>query len=144
MDAYTTGCQPSGGEKMKLAASLLAVFALQAIGFPDRDQLFEDSQGAIDYLVDCLERDSAYEAGLLEHSSFSIEEEGTRDTEGGTRHYFDIAMLEIHTPEGPGDPSTAPVRDRFRVYASGRILYYSPVPGMYIPYKDFLEGRTDL
>jgi hypothetical protein len=62
--------------------------------------------------------------------------------EGEIRDQFDIAIRERHTGKCGGDPHTSPVVDRFRVIrGSGRILWYDPVGGEYVPFDRFLKSR---
>ena len=99
---------------------------------------------ALDYLVESLMADSAYEDSFFETSLFIAEYEDSLTVPGDSSHYFNIAIREKHETGGPGDPLTAPIRDRFKVYTHGRIVYWSAIPGMYIPYDDFLRGITEL
>ena len=106
------------------------------------ETLYIDSTLAITYLSDCLRLDEAYEDGVLETVCFQIEWMGD-PPDSTVRDYTDIAIREL-LDLGVEVDDSLPLLDRFRVYADGWILYYSPIPGFLIPYEDFLLGRTDI
>ena len=129
---------------MSVLLSLLALTVNVSSCSMDHDAMCEDPDGAILYLLESLLADEAYEEpGFLETVVFTIENPD-ENPENEAREYFDIAMREYDVPDSVVDLRTLEVLDRFRVYTSGRILYWSTIPGMYIPYEDFLAGRTDL
>jgi len=103
-----------------------------------------DADTVTGYLITVLTDAMVYEEPFPEHVMFIVENEDSTTCSGSFDHYFDITLREVHTPETGGDPNTAPVIDRFRVYIDGPILWWSPLPGMYVPWEDFLRGRTDL
>ena len=122
------------------------VFALLLIlvaGGEAEKTLCIDLTLAVDYLSDCLQRDEVYEDGVLEAVCFMIEwiDELPDST---ARNYTDIAIRELFDLGVTADDDSLPLLDRFRIYTDGRILYFSPIPGFFIPYEDFLKGRTDL
>ena len=47
---------------------------------------------------------------------------------------IDVAVREKHGEGCPGDPQTAPVRDRYRVERSGAILWYDVAEGDFVGY----------
>ncbi|MEC5196580.1 hypothetical protein GGR75_003112 [Xanthomonas campestris] len=49
---------------------------------------------------------------------------------------FEFAVHERHGDGCPGDPQTSPVRDRFRVQADGRLLWYDVVNGDFVDYAE--------
>lgn len=124
---------------MIFALVLILVAGVQAEA---EETLYIDHTLAIAYLSDCLKFDEAYEDGVLEAVCFMIEwmDELPDST---VRDYTDIAIREL-SDLGMTDDDSLPLLDRFRVYTDGRILYFSQIPGFYIPYEDFLKGRTDL
>lgn len=97
-----------------------------------------------DFLQERLEADSVYSETIGEGLLLFVEYEDSTTSTGEPGHYFRIAIRENHEIGGEGDPNTCPVRDRFKVYTDGRIFWWSPLPGMYIPYCDFIEGVTEL
>ncbi len=117
---------------------MLALFLMLA---PDPQP---DAGTMVDYLADALVREAVYAEPFPENVMFIVEDEDSTTCSGSFDHFFDIAIRENHTAETGGDPATAPVLDRFRVYIDGTILWWSPLPGMYIPWEDFLNGITGL
>ncbi len=100
-------------------------------------QITPDEFPPVDYLVQCLQEDSMYSDPFPGDIMIILEREDSTD------HYFDFALREDHEG-GAGDPATCPVIDRFRVYADGTILWFSPLPGMYISWEDYIAGITGL
>ena len=107
-------------------------------------QPLPDDFSPVDYLVACLQHDSMYAEPFPDDVMIILEQEDTTTCRGSHDHYYDIVLRENHLPGGEGDPSTAPVLDRFRVNADGTILWFSPLPGMYIPWEDYTAGITGL
>lgn len=95
-----------------------------------------DEAKAFDVLVSRIQKDRLYDRWTsLACLSFVKEGEG--------KNYYDIAIHEKHGGGCPGDPNTAPVVDRFRVNKlTGRIQWYDPAEGRFLPYKDVLRGRS--
>lgn len=63
-------------------------------------------------------------------------------TEEKTKDYFDFAIHEKHNRDCPGDPSTSPIADRFRVdRLTGKIQWYNPTDDDLHPYKGVLDWR---
>ena len=122
---------------------LVMSLTMQCGGCPGGESYLTTEDAAIEYLIECLQADSVYEETFPEFMSFTIEQSGGW-SEDGAIEFHDVTIRENHLPGSGGDPNTAPVRDRFRVYLDGKILYYSPLPGMYISYGDFLEGRSGM
>ncbi len=125
---------------MVLPLLLILIAGVETEG---EETLYIDNNLAITYLSDCLRIDEAYEDGVLETVSFLIEwvDELPDST---VRDYTDISLWELSDPGVPVADDSMPLLDRFRVYTDGRILYFSPIPGFFIPYEDFLLGITDL
>jgi hypothetical protein len=99
-------------------------------------------QEAIGLLVERLEADGAFPPPFPELVSFGLEPmDGFQ--EDAWRGYYDIALREVHPVCSPGDPTTAPVIERFRVYArAGEIIWFSMPEGRWAPCRDFLESRS--
>lgn len=117
---------------------ILTLFLLFAqISPPDADTM-------VNYLENALVRASVYAEPFPDNAMFIVEYEDSTTCVGSFDHFFDIAIRENHTAETGGDPDAAPVLDRFRVYVDGTVLWWSPLPGMYIPWDDFVSGITDL
>ena len=132
---------------LMIAAVLCIIPAVNSAGEPGVETdsaALSSADDALDHLISRLMADSAYVDEFYETSLFMVEYEDSLTMPGDSSHYFNISIREKHEPGGPGDPVTAPVRDRFRIYTSGRILYWSALPGMYIEYSHFLEGWTEL
>ncbi|CTP87968.1 hypothetical protein [Xanthomonas graminis] len=55
---------------------------------------------------------------------------------------IDIAVREKHGDGCPGDPQTAPVRDRYRVERSGAILWYDVAEGDFVGYAQRARGSA--
>ncbi|MCK4504101.1 MAG: hypothetical protein KAW14_00675 [Candidatus Aegiribacteria sp.] len=96
----------------------------------------DSRQEAIGYLLERLLEDGVYGADTIENISFGFEYlDGF--PESAWRDYYDIAIREVHRPGGEGDPNTAPILDRFRVYSrGGEILWWNPVFGSLLPYSE--------
>ncbi len=129
-----------GVKNMVFALLLILAAGVQA---EESETLYIDRTMAIAYLSDCLLLDEAYEDGVLEVVCFMIEWMDELPYTA-VRGYTDIAIRKPFDPEVLTADDTMPLLDRFRVYTDGRILYFSPIPGFYIPYEDFLKGTTDL
>ena len=93
---------------------------------------------ALDFLIDKLSEDGIYESSFPEGVSFGLAYMDNMP-EDVYRDYYDIAIREVHRPGGPGDPNTAPIVDRFRIYDRGEIIWFAPVIGMFVPYDDILS-----
>ncbi len=96
---------------------------------------------AIGYLLERLLEDSVYGTDTIENISFGLEylDGFPEDT---WRDYYDIAVREVHRPGGEGDPNTAPILDRFRVYSrGGEILWWNPVIGSLLPYSELFSFK---
>ena len=96
---------------------------------------------AIGYLLERLLEDSVYGTDTIENISFGIEYlDGF--PEDAWRDYYDIAVREVHRPGGEGDPNTAPILDRFRVYSrGGEVLWWNPVWGSLLPYSELFSFK---
>jgi len=94
---------------------------------------------AIDLLISTLSISGKCGSTFPEGVSFSIAYLDNL-SDDAFRDYYDIAIREVHRPGGQGDPDTAPVVDRFRVYDRGEIIWWQPVSGMFVPYEEFLES----
>ncbi|AVY65589.1 lipoprotein [Xanthomonas translucens pv. undulosa] len=55
---------------------------------------------------------------------------------------IDVAVREKHGDGCPGDPQTAPVRDRYRVERSGAILWYDVAEGDFVGYAQRARGSA--
>ncbi|MEI6046830.1 MAG: hypothetical protein WCS37_20985, partial [Chloroflexota bacterium] len=93
----------------------------------------DSTDKAFSLLFDKLKQDKIYSDGLG-CLSFQDEDQGT--------NYFQIALREKHGGTCPGDPNTAPVRDRFKVYANGDIFWLNIITDKEVPYSDFKKTRS--
>jgi hypothetical protein len=97
---------------------------------------------ALDFLIEELLEDGVLDSETLGDISFSLEYLD-RSRESEWRDYYDITLREVHRPGGEGDPNTAPVLHRFRVYArAGEILWWNPVYGVFMPYTELFTFET--
>lgn len=99
---------------------------------------------AFDLLLLRLASTGAYDAHTLDRISLSP---GYLDDleEGSWRDYFDITVREVHRPGETGDPDTAPVLDRFRVYSRcGEVLWWHPLAGMFMPFDSMSDPLSSL
>ncbi|AKK66735.1 hypothetical protein FD63_04165 [Xanthomonas translucens pv. undulosa] len=55
---------------------------------------------------------------------------------------IDVAVREKHGDGCPGDPQTAPFRDRYRVERSGAILWYDVAEGDFVGYAQRARGSA--
>ncbi|QDI04391.1 MULTISPECIES: hypothetical protein [Xanthomonas translucens group] len=55
---------------------------------------------------------------------------------------IEVAVREKHGDGCPGDPQTAPVRDRYRVERSGAILWYDAAEGDFVGYTQRARGSA--
>ena len=55
---------------------------------------------------------------------------------------IEFAVREKHGDGCPGDPQTAPVRDRYRVERSGAILWYDVAEGDFVGYAQRTRDRA--
>lgn len=100
--------------------------------------VFDSDEGAVDILYNRLRMDGVYDDGSMENFSYGIE---YMDGWGATayRDYRDVAIREVHREGGPGDPNTAPIVDRFRIYpCTGELLWWHPLFGEFMPYRELL------
>ncbi|MCD4702591.1 MAG: hypothetical protein K8S24_12125 [Candidatus Aegiribacteria sp.] len=96
----------------------------------------DSSHEAIGYLLERLLEDGVYDAVTIEDISFGVEYLDNLPA-NAWRDYCDIAVREVHRPGGEGDPNTAPIRNRFRVYSrGGEILWFNRVIGVFLPYSE--------
>ncbi len=106
--------------------------------FPYSDVVAEKQlteQQALDILIAQIQKDKLYDSWTtLSCLSFFTEEKA--------KDYFDFAIHEKHGGGCPGDPSTSPVVDRFRVNRlTKKIQWYEPTEGELLPYRDVLKAR---
>jgi len=100
--------------------------------------LIHSYDDALDFLIDKLSEDDIYGSSFPEGLSFGIEHLDN-SSEDVYRDYYDIAIREVHRPGGEGDPNTAPIRGRFRIYDRGEIIWFTRVTGMFVPYAEILD-----
>lgn len=94
----------------------------------------DTSAKAIEILTGKLTQDKIYSKTALNCLSFVLDQ--------ATEPYFDLAILEKHGNGCAGDPATAPVVDRFRVYrASGLVQWYDVISDQYRPYEQYRATR---
>lgn len=103
----------------------------------------DSDEGAIEILYNRLVADSVYDRAAMEDFSYSIEYMDGCEPEV-YRDYRDVAIREIHRCGGSGDPDTAPIVDRFRIYpCTGEILWWHPLYGENVPYSELLVFRGE-
>ena len=103
--------------------------------------VFDSDEGAIDIIYNRLRVDAVYDPGSMEGFSYGIEYIGGWES-GVYRDYRDVAIREVHPEGGPGDPNTAPIVDRFRIYLRiGEILWWHPLYGKFVPYSELFIFR---
>lgn len=91
---------------------------------------------ALNVLVLKIEKDQLY-SGWTSLSCLSFL------TEEKTINHFDFGIHEKHGGKCPGDPSTYPIVDRFRVDRSTKTIYwYDPTLGDFVSYKEVLKIRN--
>ncbi len=100
--------------------------------------LIHSYEEALDFLIEKLSEDGLYGSSFPEGLSFGLEYMDNFP-EDVYRDYYDIVIREVHRPGGPGDPNTAPVIARFRIYDRGEIIWFEPVIGMFVPYVEILS-----
>ncbi len=102
---------------------------------------FDSDEGAIDILYNRLMADEVYDRVSMEGFSYGIEYMDGPEPEV-YRDYRDVAIREVHREGGPGDPDTAPIVDRFRIYSwTGEMLWWHPLYGEFVPYRELLTFR---
>ncbi|AOD15821.1 hypothetical protein VB151_10755 [Xanthomonas fragariae] len=60
----------------------------------------------------------------------------SEQSDAPTPDAFEFAVHERHGSGCPGDPQTSPVRDRFRVQAGGKVLWYDVVNADFVDYTE--------
>ncbi len=100
-------------------------------------EIISKPEEAIEYLMTALIWSGAYTSDAIEGFSFGVEWLDDLP-EDGYRDYFDIAIREVHQPGGSGDPNTAPVVDRFRVYSRGEVIWFRMPQGEFVPFEERL------
>jgi hypothetical protein len=122
--------------KMRLL-SIILLFALLVV-FPYQNVLGENQlteQQALNILIAQIQKDKLYESWTTLSCLDFLTEEKTKD-------YFDFGIHEKHGGQCPGDPSTSPIVDRFRVNRlTKKIQWYEPTEGELLPYKAVLKAR---
>jgi len=103
-----------------------------------------DASTMVSYLRNVLAREAVYPEPFPENVMFIFEDEDSTTCTGSFDHFFDIVLKADQSAKTGVDPNTAPVLDRFRVYIDGTVLWWSPIPGMYVPLEDFINGITEL
>jgi hypothetical protein len=94
---------------------------------PSKHSLNEDR--ALKLLIRILTRDQVY-AKRISLNCVTFDTEEKRDP------YFEIALREKHTADCGGDPDTAPVVARYRVYRlSGKIEWLNTTENNWQPYN---------
>lgn len=127
-----------------MLTALLVVVMLSSGQEMETDQTrFISRDLAIGFLCDMLIDYGPCDQGFEREITFHIEfTDGLPDSV--PRDFTDIALWKAPEHEGLTEPGEGELVDRFRVYTSGVILYWSELPGMYIQWEDYLEGRTEL
>jgi hypothetical protein len=100
-----------------------------------------DEIRALDMLQTRLAADHVYaDAQCLQYAAQTDAEAASVADEAGaappasTDVAIEFAVREKHGDGCPGDPTTAPVRDRYRVERSGAILWYDAAEGDFVDY----------
>jgi hypothetical protein len=101
---------------------------------PEQSQVIDSGDKAIQVLSDRIRRDNLYSGwSSMTCLTYMIESEN--------RASFDIAIREKHGEDCPGDPNTAPVVDRFRVYSDGVVLWRDFLSGNFVGYEEVKKLR---
>ncbi len=123
---------------MKTTTLCLSVFILlsfTAIGDNAHAMALLTEKEALNRLISGIQKDKLYDGWT---TIFCL----TIWTEEKTKDYFDFAIHEKHNRDCPGDPSTSPTVDRFRVNRrTGKIQWYDPTDDNLYPYKGVLDFR---
>jgi hypothetical protein len=102
-----------------------------------------DETRALDMLETRLAADHVYaDAQCLQYAAETDAEpadaaaspSATTEPAASASAAIDFAVREKHGDGCPGDPQTAPVRDRYRVERSGAILWYDVAEGDFVGY----------
>jgi hypothetical protein len=104
-----------------------------------------DETRALDMLETRLAADHVYaDAQCLQYAAETDAEpaaadaaaspSATTEPDASASAAIDVAVREKHGDGCPGDPQTAPVRDRYRVERSGAILWYDAAEGDFVGY----------
>jgi len=120
-----------------LKISLIFLFFAFWVSIPANAKNLLDEENALNVLVSQIQKDKLYDGWTnLACLSFITEE--------NTKRYFDFAIHEKHGGKCPGDPSTAPVVDRFRVNRMAhKIEWFEPTEGELKPYRAVLKFRLE-
>lgn len=94
----------------------------------------KNSKEAADYLLQRINESKVYESWIKQECLIV-------ETEVSTTKYHDLSIKEKHAENCAGDPSTAPIVDRFRVYSSNKILWYDLANDRFLPFKLFENLR---
>jgi len=101
----------------------------------------ESGEEALQLLIDRLEADDAVPScpGGVSWS----QEQSAAFPDSSLIAVYQFAVREVHPEGGPGDPLTAPVLERFRVYAgTGEIEWLAMPEGVWVPYGEYLTMIT--
>jgi len=100
-----------------------------------------DETRALDMLETRLAADHVYaDAQCLQYAAepaaadAAASPSATTEPAASASAAIDFAVREKHGDGCPGDPQTAPVRDRYRVERSGAILWYDVAEGDFVGY----------
>ncbi|RKZ03015.1 hypothetical protein DRQ25_18120 [Candidatus Fermentibacteria bacterium] len=103
--------------------------------------VFDSDEGAIDILYNRLLVDGIYDRISMEEFSYGIEYMDSWEPEA-YRDYRDVAVREVHREGGSGDPNTAPIVDRFRIYSrTGEVLWWHPLYGEFVRYIELFAFK---
>jgi len=113
-----------------------------AVGSP-LPRAFADPEEGVGLVIDRLVEDGVLDPDAPGGASFGMEPMDGFPADAW-RDYADVAWRESHAADGPGDTLTAPVIERFRIYArTGEILWFRMPEGEWASYAEFLAGRAD-
>ena len=122
--------------KMRLSSIILLLSLL--VIFTYRNVLAESQlteQQALNSLMAQIQKNKLYDSWTTLSCLQFLTEETEKD-------HFDFGIYEKHGGKCPGDPSTSPIVDRFRVNClTEKILWYEPTEGEFLPYKAVLKAR---
>lgn len=121
--AATAPAQPAPAQPTSPAANAAAGTQMGTAG------AVADADQALQTLVAQLRRDALYPDDCVSYASED-------DADGASADGFAFAVRERHGDGCPGDPQTAPVRDRFRVDRDGTLHWYDVVDGDYVDYGE--------
>lgn len=115
-----------------LRLSLICISLL--FNFSSNSFAKSNHEEAANYLLQSLSKSKVYDS-WIKQKCLTIEKETSTDL------YYDLAVREKHEGDCLGDPVTAPIIDRFRVYSKNKILWYDVSNDKFLSYNQFVNSR---